>query len=336
MSAEVPPPSVQPVETVTVSDTAAKVFYAVFKNMENKMYWAEPLDSAFYCACFSEFMAMLFFQVLSVGGAMTTLHAEHPNLLEISMSFGFGIMVIAQWAGPLSGAHINCAVTFALYLAGRVSGTRFIFYTLAQILGAVAGAIILLMIFGSNYNGSDQNFASNEWDPNVFNGGQVFLAEMFGTAILIFNVFATIDHPMAGGGALGIFPISMSVLVAHLYLIPIDGCSINPTRSFGPYLIASMVGHSGNWKNQQYMFWFAPMIGAAISTLIYEYGSLKPSQREGGGDLRSNLHLVEKHSNPAAVIHDGTYSSIVEEEAKESISLVDKDQNAVSNPLLSV
>jgi len=74
---------------------------------------------------------------------------------------------------------------------------------------------------------------------------------------------------LQGGGALGIFPISMSVLVAHLYLIPIDGCSINPTRSFGPYLIASMVGHSGNWKNQQYMFWFAPMIGAAISTLIY-------------------------------------------------------------------
>lgn len=61
----------------------------------------------------------------------------------------------------------------------------------------------------------------------------------------------------------------MSVLVAHLFLIPIDGCSINPTRSFGPYLIAMINGVKGNYRDQQYMFWIAPMAGAAITALIY-------------------------------------------------------------------
>ena len=61
----------------------------------------------------------------------------------------------------------------------------------------------------------------------------------------------------------------MSVLVAHLFLIPIDGCSINPTRSFGPYVVASLIGSTGNYRDQQYMFWIGPFFGAAIATLIY-------------------------------------------------------------------
>jgi glycerol uptake facilitator-like aquaporin len=86
---------------------------------------------------------------------------------------------------------------------------------------------------------------------------------------VVYTVFATIDIPVVGGGALGVFPIAMSVLVAHLFLLPIDGCSINPSRSFGPSLVAAMAGIDGTYYHQQYMFWFAPMIGAAIAAIIY-------------------------------------------------------------------
>lgn len=79
---------------------------------------------------------------------------------------------------------------------------------------------------------------------SVFSGGQVFLAEIFGTMLLVYNVFATIDIPTAGGGPLGVFPIAMSVMVAHLFLLPIDGCSINPARSFGPSFLAALSGMS--------------------------------------------------------------------------------------------
>jgi glycerol uptake facilitator-like aquaporin len=69
----------------------------------------------------------------------------------------------------------------------------------------------------------------------------------------VYTVFATIDIPVVGGGALGVFPIAMSVMVAHLFLLPIDGCSINPSRSFGPSLIAAMAGIEGTYYHQQYM-----------------------------------------------------------------------------------
>jgi MIP family channel proteins len=246
--------------------------FADFKKRFNfNVHWNESEDDSgkFARACIAEFIAMTFFVILGCGGAMTTLHSATPNMMEIASSFGFAIMVIAQFIGPLSGGHINCAVSFALFLGGRISGKRCLAYTAAQLAGSVCGALFLLAIFGTSYQGPKQNFASNQWDPTVFNDGQVWIAEMFGTAILIFNVFATIDHPVEGGGALGVFPIAMSVMVAHLFLIPIDGCSINPTRSFGPYLVASMIGHEGNFKNQQYMFWFGPLCGATVAAIVY-------------------------------------------------------------------
>lgn len=305
----------------------------LFDNCMSKLgtniHWAEkePDSSKFIRACIAEFIALTFFVVLACGGAMTTLTQDTPNIMEIAASFGFSIMVIAQFIGPLSGGHINCAVSFALFLGGRISGYRFVCYTAAQMAGAFFGGIILLIIFGTNYI-DNQNFASNQWDPSVFNGGQVFVAECFGTAILVFNVFATIDHPVEGGGALGVFPISMSVLVAHLFLVPIDGCSINPTRSFGTYLIAAMAGLPGNYKDQHYMFWLGPMCGAAAAAIIYEYGALKPKRREGGGDLASRLHMSKatRHDThqgePAAVVtkqpshagHSGQWKKVGDED----------------------
>ena len=261
-----------------------KFFDETMQKMGLTIHWEEKEQDTnkFLRACLGEFIALLFFVVLACGGAMTTLHSDTPNIMEISASFGFAIMVIAQFIGPLSGAHVNCAVSFALWIGGRISGKRFVCYTLSQMAGAFAGGIILLIIFGTSYEGGT-TFASNSWDPNVFNGGQIFVAEAFGTAILIFNVFATIDHPVEGGGALGVFPISMSVMVAHLFLVPVDGCSINPTRSFGTYLIASMAGATGEFHKQQYMFWFGPMFGAAVAAIIY--GECTPA-------ALSSLHTI--------------------------------------------
>jgi glycerol uptake facilitator-like aquaporin len=91
--------------------------------------------------------------------------------------------------------------------------------------------------------------------------------------LLLFNVLSTVDIPKEGGGALGVYPIAMSVLVAHCFLIPIDGCSINPTRSFGPSLVAAWAGIDGKHNRQQYMFWFGPLFGAAVAAIIY--GNLK-------------------------------------------------------------
>ena len=199
------------------------------KDMEKKVHFYEPLTPKFWRACIAEFIAMIFFVAVCCGCAMVTFNLENPNLMMVAASFGFGIMVLAQFVGPLSGGHINCAVSFALWVGGRISFIKFVFYTIFQMLGAMVGAAILQSIFGTNWPAA-RAFGSNSWDESHFNGGQVFFAEMLGTMLLVFNVFSTVDIPIIGVGALGVYPIAMSVMVAHLFLLPIDGCSINPTR----------------------------------------------------------------------------------------------------------
>ena len=92
-------------------------------------------------------------------------------------------MCLAQFVGPLSGGHINCAVSFALFIGGRVSLVRCALYTFSQMAGSIVGAIFLLMIFGRNWPAA-RAFGSNSWDEDVFTGGQVFFAEMLGTMLL--------------------------------------------------------------------------------------------------------------------------------------------------------
>jgi MIP family channel proteins len=241
--------------------------------MRAKLIIWEPMDAKFWRACLAEFLAMLFFVVLCCGCAMVTLNLDNPNLMQVAASFGFGIMCLAQFVGPISGGHINCAVSFALFLGGRTSLLRCFWYTVFQMWGSVFGALFLWAIFGNNWPAA-RAFGSNSWDESVFSGGQVFFAEMMGTMILVYNVFATIDIPYEGGGPLGVYPIAMSVMVAHLFLLPIDGCSINPTRSFGPSLVAAWAGIGGRYYHQQYMFWFGPLVGAALGAIIYGTPSL--------------------------------------------------------------
>jgi len=263
------------------------------KIRHNVHLW-EPMDFKFWRACVAEFIAMMFFVVMCCGCAMVTLNLANPNLMMVAASFGFGILVLAQFVGPLSGGHINCAVSFALFLGGRTSFIRCFWYTMFQMGGSVLGAFFLWSIFGNDWPAA-RAFGSNSWDEDVFTGSQVFFAELLGTMLLVYCVFATIDIPTEGGGPLGVYPIAMAVMVAHLFLLPIDGCSINPTRSFGPSLVAAMAGIGGRYYHQQYMFWFAPLFGAAAGAIIYEYGSLKPKKREGAGDMDEAVFMADKH-----------------------------------------
>jgi len=208
---------------------------------------------------------------------MVTLSQDRPNTMEVAAAFGFSILCIAQFLGPLSGGHINCAVTFALFIGKRLSLLRLVCFTLCQMLGSVFGAIVLLMIFGTQWKGATA-FGASSWDPALFTGGEIFLAEMIGTMLLVYTVFATIDTPK-GGERLGAFPIAMSVMVGMIFLLPMDGCSINPTRSFGPAVIASSANIPGLYQQQHYMFWFAPLSGAFIASMFYHYNPVLQMKR---------------------------------------------------------
>jgi glycerol uptake facilitator-like aquaporin len=210
---------------------------SIYRLRHHNIHLWEDINNKFMRACLAEFMAMHMFVLLCCGCAMVTLNLPEPNLMMVAASFGFGILTLAQIFGPLSGGHINCAVSFALFLAGRVSFIKAFCYTLSQMLGAVFGALFLWAIFGNNWPAA-RAFGANSFDESIFSPGQVFFAESIGTSILVWNVLSTIDIPTEGGGPLGVLPIAMSVMIAHLFLLPIDGCSINPSRSFGPSLVS--------------------------------------------------------------------------------------------------
>ena len=241
------------------------------EKIKARVHWTDrdSVENGMLRCCICEVIGSMFLLVLAGGMAVNNTRSSYPNVMQSGAASGFCIMTIAQFIGAISGGHINCAVTFGLFMAGRVSGYRFVCYLIAQTLGSVLGVAVLLYIYGATFDGERDSFAANEWDPAVFNGGQVFLAEAFATAVILFDVLATIDHPVEGGGSLGIFPISMSVLVAVLFLVPIDGCSVNPTRSFGIYLVACMAGAKGNFIQQHYVFWLGPMFGAGLAAALY-------------------------------------------------------------------
>jgi glycerol uptake facilitator-like aquaporin len=148
--------------------------------------------------------------------------------LMIATVFGFTIFVVVFITAPISGGHINPAVTFGLTLARRITLLRGILYVAVQCFGAIVGSWLSMSIEKSTYDrvGGGVN------GSHRFNCGPQITVEFIGTALLLFTVFAVVDpgrnQSVIHVGALGPFAIGMAVFVAHLALIPITGTSINP------------------------------------------------------------------------------------------------------------
>lgn len=242
-----------------------------------KLKLGEEASGSFIMACWAECFAMFFFTVVCCGCKIVTMQQQNPNYFMIASSFGFGTIVISQIFQFSSGGYINTSIVLAMFLHEKVTFARVIYYFLFHILGSIFGSIVLLIIFGPK----NFLFTVNSWSDNDFSAGQVFLAEVFCTAVVVFSVLAYVNSTFQFGGPLGIFSVGMSVLVSHLFLLPIDGCSLNPPRSFGPSLIASIVDSHQSHSSQQFVFWFGPIIGACLGVLFYgKYFSLRFLRRD--------------------------------------------------------
>lgn len=199
-----------------------------------------------------------------------------PRIVLISTEFGLTIAVLVFALSTSSGGHLNPAVSFALLLRGAISFPRFIAYVLMQMSGACAGAAFTKSLNVDLYNsivGPDgkQAAACNRINYSLWPTGMgiwtAFGAEMFATTVLCWAVLASGDvgtlPATRRSGALNPLSIGLAVLLAHLALIPLDGCSINPARTFGTAAIA-------NFWTDQWLFWVAPITGSIIACISYE------------------------------------------------------------------
>jgi aquaporin TIP len=182
---------------------------------------------------------------------------------ETALAHGLAITLLVAATANISGGHINPAVTFGAWITGKISLIKGLMYVLAQLIGAVIGALLLTAV---TPEGAQGNLGSHGLGAGISVGGGL-LAEIILTFVLVFVVFATAIDPK-GLGSLAPIAIGLAVLVDHLLGVPVTGAGMNPARSFGPAVVA------GAWENH-WIFWAGPLIGAAIAALVYEFVFLR-------------------------------------------------------------
>ncbi|MCM2418387.1 MIP family channel protein [Streptomyces sp. RKAG293] len=238
-----------------------------------------------------EFLGTLLLVFFAVGSAV--LAGEYIGTLGIALAFGFTLLALAYALGPISGCHVNPAVTLGMLVAGRISVRTAVEYWVAQLLGGIAGAALLFLVakqvpglktsgaFGTNGYGSRSAVGINI--------GGAFVVEVVLTFLLVFVVLS-VTHKVAVFGFDGL-PIGLALAAIHLVGIPLTGTSVNPARSLGPALFAG-----GAALSQLWLFLVAPLIGGALAALVHHVTHPPTAARHGG--LRVDDHA--DHADQAA------------------------------------
>jgi aquaporin Z len=211
----------------------------------------------------AEFVGTLALVFLGCGAAV--LGGDHVGQLGIALAFGFAIVAMAYGIGPVSGCHVNPAVSLAVFVAGRMRLNEMLLYWAAQFLGALAGAALVMVIAGSN-----AHLGQNGWGPGYLGGYSLESALVF--EIVATALFTTVILGSTGPTANTAFAglaIGITLAAIHIVGIQVTGVSVNPARSFGPAILAG-----GQAISQLWLFFVGPPIGALISGLIFRLRAL--------------------------------------------------------------
>lgn len=188
------------------------------------------------------------------------------GLLGVSLAFGLTVLTIVYSLGPISGAHLNPAVTIGLWAGGRVSAKAILPYIVSQILGGLAAATVLYFI--ATGNGSEiGNFAANgygEHSPGGYSILAAILSEFVMTFMFLLIILGATDTKAPKGFA-GI-AIGLALTLIHLISIPVTNTSVNPARSISQAVFV------GNWALAQlWLFIVVPIAGAIVAGIVYKY-----------------------------------------------------------------
>src|SRR5579862_2712951 len=225
----------------------------------------------------AEFIGTFWLVLGGCGSAVLAAAFPALGIGFVGVSFAFGLTVLtgAYALGPISGGHFNPAVTVGLWAGGRFRGRDVLGYVIAQVAGAIAGAGVLYLI-ASGKSGFDLSggFASNgygEHSPGGYSLTAALVTEIVMTFMFLIVILGT-THRRAPVGFAGL-AIGLALTLIHLISIPVTNTSVNPARSTGPAIFV------GGWALQQlWLFWVAPIVGAAIAGWTYK--ALLEGERE--------------------------------------------------------
>ena len=218
----------------------------------------------------AEFLGTFWLVLGGCGSAV--LAAAFPNvgigLHGVSLAFGLTVVTMAYTIGPISGCHLNPAVSVGLWAGGRFPADKLLPYIVAQVLGAIAaGAMLYLIASGAAGFDVSKGFASNGYGSHSPGGYSLLAAlvcEVVMTMFFLLVIMGSTDKRAPAGFAP--LAIGLALTLIHLISIPVTNTSVNPARSTG---VAVFVG---DWAVAQlWLFWVAPIVGAVLGAMTYRF-----------------------------------------------------------------
>ncbi len=220
--------------------------------------------------CSAEFLGTFWLVFGGCGSAV--LAAAFPNvgigLLGVSLAFGLTVLTMAYAIGHISGCHLNPAVSVGLWAGKRFPASDLLPYIVAQVIGAIAGAGVLYIIASGTAGFNLSNgFAANGFgthSPGGYSLTSGLVAEIVLTFMFLIVILGSTDKRAPKG--LAPLAIGFCLTLIHLISIPVTNTSVNPARSTGPAVFV------GGWAlSQLWLFWVAPLVGAAIAGFAYKW-----------------------------------------------------------------
>lgn len=217
----------------------------------------------------AEFLGTFWLVLGGCGSAVLACNFPEAGIgfLGVALAFGLTLLTMAYTIGPISGCHINPAVSVGLWAAGRFPTAKLAPYIIAQVLGGIAaGGVLYVIASGAAGFDAANGFASNgygEHSPGGYSLRAALVTEIVMTAFFILIILAATEKRVPAGFAP--VAIGLSLTLIHLISIPVTNTSVNPARSTGVALFV------GDWAvSQLWLFWVAPLIGALVGVVAYK------------------------------------------------------------------
>jgi aquaporin Z len=216
----------------------------------------------------AEFIGTFTLVLLGCGSAVIAgpaVGATTVGVLGIAFAFGLAIVAMAYGIGPVSGCHVNPAVSLGAFIAGRMKAGDLIAYVVAQCLGAIAAAALLWLIMSGKASGWNGGLGANGWGPGYLGEYNLLSAAVF-EVIATFLFLVTILGVTQKGAPTQFagLAIGLTLTAIHIVGINVTGVSVNPARSLGPALLVG-----GAALSQLWLFIVAPLIGAAVAGVLF-------------------------------------------------------------------
>lgn len=248
----------------------------------------------------SEFVGTMFLVFFGCGTAVALgMYASLPyNHVLIALAFGLILTLLIYIFGKISGAHLNPAVSLAMLIDGRMSIIEFIEYIVVQILGGIAGAEIIALIFGGytslGANGFDTASFLQTYNANVnITAVVALIVEAILTFVFVLTVLSITKKENNYSGIVA----GLALTLVHIFGLPITGTSVNPARSIGPAILTS--GDSSLALSQLWVFIVGPLVGAALAGLFYRFVLSDSKKETENGEKKVVKKIVIKKSKAA-------------------------------------